>query len=252
MGGRLQGKIALISGGARGIGAACASRFASEGAAVVIGDVLEDRARTTAAEIRASGGRAESVRLDVTDAGEWEKAVQDVARSHGRLDVLVNNAGIQIARPSFFEVTADDWEKIMAVNSTGVFLGSKAAAPLMRDQRSGSIVNISSISGLVGISASAGYAASKGAVRIFTKYLAIQLAPYNVRANSIHPGGVLSDLTAASYSNPEVMKRNIELHPLGRVGQPEDIASGALYLASDEAAWVTGAELVIDGGFTAR
>lgn len=252
MAGRLRGKVALISGGARGIGAACAALFASEGAAVVIGDVLEDRGRSTVSAIEKAGGRSEFLRLDVTSQQDWGAAIERIRRGYGRLDALVNNAGIQIARPSFFEVTEDDWDKVMAVNATGVFLGSKAAAPLMREQRSGSIVNISSISGLVGISASAGYAASKGAVRIFTKYLAIQLAPFSVRANSIHPGGVLTDLTAAGYSDPEVMKRNIELHPLGRVGKPEDVASGALYLASDEAAWVTGAELVIDGGFTAR
>jgi NAD(P)-dependent dehydrogenase (short-subunit alcohol dehydrogenase family) len=250
--GRLSGKVALISGGARGIGGACAARFAAEGATVVVTDLLEELGRKTVAQIRRDGGTADFMRLDVTDEAGWRETVREVSGRLGHIDVLVNNAGIQIARRSFFEVTLDDWEKVMAVNATGVFLGSKALAPVMRAQRSGSIVNISSISGLVGISASAGYAASKGAVRIFTKYLAVQLAPYHVRANSIHPGGVLTDLTAASYADPAVMQRNIELHPLGRVGTPDDIAWGALYLASDESAWVTGSELVIDGGYTAR
>jgi cyclopentanol dehydrogenase len=250
--GRLSGKVALISGGARGIGGACAARFAAEGACVVVTDLLEQPGQHTVARIRAAGGSAEFRRLDVTNEDGWTETVREVRDRLGRIDVLVNNAGIQIARRSFFEVTLDDWEKIMAVNATEVFFGSKALAPVKKDQRSGSIVNISSISGLVGIYASAGYAASKGAVRIFTKYLAVQLAPYNVRANSIHPGGVLTDLTAASYADPAVMQRNIELHPLGRVGTPEDIAWGALYLASDESAWVTGSELVIDGGYTSR
>lgn len=250
--GRLEGKVALVSGAARGIGAACATFFAREGAAVVLGDLLDDQGTATAEEIRRSGGRAHFERMDVTSPQDWERATAAAIRNYRRLDILVNNAGIQIARPSFLEVTLADWEKVMAVNSTGVFLGARAVAPLLKEQRSGSIVNISSISGLVGISASAGYAASKGAVRVFTKYLAIQLAPFNVRANSIHPGGVLTDLTAESYADPAVMKRNLDLHPLGRVGQPEDIASGALYLASDESSWVTGTELVIDGGYTAR
>ncbi|MBM3959984.1 MAG: glucose 1-dehydrogenase [SAR202 cluster bacterium] len=250
--GRLEGKVALVSGGARGIGAACASFFAREGAAVVIGDLLEKEGASTADQIVRSGGRARFERMDVTAEADWDRAIATASRNYGRLDILVNNAGIAIARPSFFEVTPSDWEKTMAVNSTGVFLGARAVAPLMKERRSGSIVNISSISGLVGISASAGYAASKGAVRVFTKYLAIQLAPFNVRANSIHPGVVRTDLTAKSLADAAAMKRNLELHPLGRVGQPEDIAAGALYLASDESSWVTGAELVIDGGYTAR
>ncbi len=249
---RLSGKVALISGGARGIGAACGRLFAREGATVLLGDVLVAAGEAKASEIAALGGRASFVRLDVTKAADWDAAVKLVTERHGRLDVLVNNAGIQIARPSFDEVTLDDWERVMAVNATGVFLGAKAASPVMKQQRSGSVVNISSISGMVGISASAGYAASKGAVRIFTKYLAIQMAPYGVRANSIHPGGVWTDLTASGFAQPEVLARSVAEHPIGRVGQPEDIAYAALYLASDESAWVTGSELVVDGGFTAK
>jgi NAD(P)-dependent dehydrogenase (short-subunit alcohol dehydrogenase family) len=249
---RLESKVALISGGARGIGAATARLFAREGAAVIIGDVLTQQGEQTAAAVRHEGGRARFVHLDVTSAQSWQEAVAFTVEHFGRLDILVNNAGIQVSRPSFFEVTEADWGKIMAVNATGVFLGAKAVAPVMRDRRAGSIVNISSISGITGGSASAGYAASKGAVRVFTKYLAVQLAPYNVRANSVHPGGVWSDLTAPGLSDPAAMARSVAEHPIGRIGQPEDIALANLYLASDEASWVTGAELVIDGGFTAK
>jgi len=249
---RLQGKVALVSGAARGIGAATARLFAREGAKVAIGDVLEAEGNKTAEEIRSGGGEAMFVRLDVRQPEDWRRAVDAVVARYGRLDILVNNAGIQISRPSFEQVTLEDWEKVMAVNATGVFLGCKAVAEQMKKQHGGSIVNISSISGMVGISAQAAYAASKGGVRIFTKYLAIQLAKHGIRANSIHPGGVETAMTNFGGTDPEARKRSMAAHPLGRMGQPEDIAYGALYLASDEASWVTGSELVIDGGFTAQ
>ncbi|MDP3062361.1 MAG: glucose 1-dehydrogenase [Chloroflexota bacterium] len=249
---RLEGKVALVSGAARGIGAATARLFAREGARVAISDILEAEGARTAEEIRAAGGEASYVRLDVRAPDDWKRAVDATVSKYGRLDILVNNAGIQIARPSFEQVTLEDWEKVMAVNATGVFLGCKAVVEQMKRQRSGSVVNISSISGIVGISAQAAYAASKGGVRIFTKYLAIQLARYGIRANSIHPGGVETVMTNFGGTDPEARKRSIAAHPLGRLGQPEDIAYGALYLASDEASWVTGSELVIDGGYTAQ
>jgi NAD(P)-dependent dehydrogenase (short-subunit alcohol dehydrogenase family) len=249
---RLENKVALVSGAARGIGAAIATLFAREGCAVVLGDIENELCDRTAERIRSDGGNATSLNLDVTSPGDWQDAVEATLAAHGRIDILVNNAGIQRIRSSFDEVTLEDWEAIMAVNATGVFLGAKAVVDTMKEKRAGSIVNMSSISGLIGGSANAGYAGSKGAVRIFTKYLAIQLGKYGIRSNSIHPGGVETDLTASSMSDPVARKAADEAHPIGRVGQPEDIAYAALYLASDESSWVTGSELVIDGGFTAQ
>jgi NAD(P)-dependent dehydrogenase (short-subunit alcohol dehydrogenase family) len=246
----MAGKVALISGGSRGIGAACARLMAREGAAVVLGDILEQEGRHTVAEIAEAGGRALFAPLDVTSEEDWLRIVQAAVASYGKLDVLVNNAGIS-NRAGLEEISIETWDRVMAVNAKGVFLGTKAAIPEMRKAGGGSIINISSIYGLVGSGGSAAYHASKGAVRLFTKAAAIQYAGDGIRVNSVHPGFVDTLLTAQFHALPGVRENRLSRTPLGWLAAPEDIAPGILYLASDESSFVTGSELVIDGGMTA-
>ena len=249
---RLEGKVALISGGARGMGAEAGRLFAKEGAKVVLGDVLETEGKTTVEEIRGAGGEATFVRLDVTSESDWAGAVAEAERLYGKLDVLVNNAGIGGGN-RIEDTTLADWERIMAVNSTGVFLGTRAVIPAMRRAGGGSIVNISSQLGLVGTdNSSPQYQASKGAVRLLTKATAIQYAKDGIRANSVHPGPIVTAMTERRRADPETYRLTVSRIPLGRYGQPLEVALGVLYLASDEASFVTGSELVIDGGWTAQ
>ena len=249
---RLAGKVALISGGARGMGAVEARLFAREGARVVIGDILDAEGRRVESEIRAAGGEAAYVRLDVTAEADWTSAVAAAASRFGKLDVLVNNAGIG-GHGRLEDTTLEAWTRVMAVNATGVFLGSKAAIPAMRAAGGGSIVNISSQLGLVGMdNSSPQYQASKGAVRLLTKLTALQYAKDKIRANSVHPGPILTPMTEARRADPETYRLMVSRIPLGRYGEPEEVAFGVLYLASDESSFVTGSELVIDGGWTAQ
>ena len=248
---RVAGKVALVSGAARGIGAATAKLLAQEGAAVVLGDVLETEGRQTSAGIVAAGGRSTFMPLDVTSAANWQQVIAAAVAAYGQLDVLVNNAGIS-GRAAVGETDVETWERVMEINGKGVFLGTKLAIPELRKAGGGSIINISSIYGIVGSETSAAYHASKGAVRIFTKAAAIQYAAEGIRVNSVHPGFVDSPMTAANHALPEVHNLRISRTPLGRMGTPEDIAAGILYLASDESSFVTGSELVIDGGMTAQ
>jgi NAD(P)-dependent dehydrogenase (short-subunit alcohol dehydrogenase family) len=249
---RLENKVALISGGARGQGEVEAKLFAREGAKVVIGDILEDDGRRVEAEINELGGECVFVNLDVTQEADWERAVATTVARFGKLDVLVNNAGIfKLGRVE--ETTPELWDEIMDINSKGVFLGTKCAIPEMRNAGGGSIINISSVAGLVGTQYSAAYGASKGAVRLLTKSTATAYAREGIRANSIHPGVIETPMTTPNLlSNEEARQRSIARHPLGRVGQPEDVAYGALFLASDESSFMTGSELVIDGGLSAQ
>ena len=248
---RLEGKVALISGGARGQGAVEAQMFAAEGAKIVIGDILDDAGRQTEAQLRELGYECTYVHLDVTSETDWNAAVQTAVAAYGKLDILLNNAGILI-RKNIEDTTETDWDRIFAVNAKGVFLGTKAALPALRASGGGSIINISSTAGLVGSpNGSASYTATKGAVRLFTKSTAIQHAREGIRCNSIHPGPIETDMIADTLNDPDSMALRMQRLPLGRVGKPSEIAYGAIYLASDESSFVTGAELVIDGGTTA-
>ena len=250
--GRMDGKVALISGGARGQGAAEARLFAREGAKVVIGDLLDVEGMRVAAEIAELGGDAMYVHLDVTSEEDWQSAVAAAVSSYGKLDVLVNNAGIW-RRGRVEDTTVEDWDAIQNVNSKGVFLGTKAAIPEMRQAGGGSIINISSTAGLVGGPRSTAYTASKGAVRLFTKATAIQYAGENIRANSIHPGPIDTEMIHQVWQGEDNSREeSIARTPLGRVGTVDDIAYGALFLASNESSFMTGSELVIDGGSTAQ
>ena len=248
---RLEGKVALISGGARGQGATEAKLFAKEGAAVVIGDILQDEGSQVEAEINESGGRALFVNLDVTSASDWQSAVAKAVDTFGKLDILVNNAAIY-SRVPIEHASEEEWDSIIDINLKGVFLGTKHSIAAMREAGSGSIINISSTAGLVGSPRGGAYAASKGGVRLFTKNTAIQLAPDGIRANSIHPGPVDTDMIADNIRTPEGLAESEARVPLGRIGTVEDVAYGALFLASDDASYMTGAELVIDGGITAQ
>jgi cyclopentanol dehydrogenase len=251
--GKLDGKVALISGGARGQGAAEARTFAREGAKVVFGDVRDAEGREVETAIRAGGGDAVYVHLDVTSETDWRSAVQLATDRHGRLDILVNNAGIVIPRVPIDERTVEEWDRVMAVNARGVFLGTKHAIPAMRRAGGGSIVNISSIAGIgQSLHQEPAYAASKGAVRIFTKVTASQHAKDGIRCNSVHPGPVDTEMFHSAFSDPEAMKRRLERVPMRRMGTVDEIVSAVLYLASDDSSYVSGAELVIDGGALAQ
>ena len=249
---RLEGKVALISGGARGQGAVEARLFAQEGARVVIGDILDEEGQKVEAEIAESGGECVYVHLDVTLEEDWKNAIGEAVTRFGKLDVLVNNAGIY--PPARIEDTTEElWDMIMEVNGKGVFLGTKLAIPEMRKAGGGSIINISSVAGLRASAGAAAYGASKGAVRLLTKSTAVQYAKDNIRCNSVHPGIIETDMTLPTIlTDDEARRRSAERTPLGRIGQPEDVAWGVLFLASDESSFMTGSELVIDGGRTAR
>jgi NAD(P)-dependent dehydrogenase (short-subunit alcohol dehydrogenase family) len=248
---RLEGKVALITGAARGQGAAEARMFAEEGAKVILADVTDQEGMAVAAEIAEAGGDALYVHLDVTNEDEWESAVKSAVASFGKLDVLVNNAGIW-RRGHVLETSSEQWDDIMDVNAKGVFLGTKAAIPAMRKAGGGSIINISSTAGLVGSKTSAAYSASKGAVRIFTKSTAVQYAAEGIRANSIHPGPIDTDMGDQVWPDATSREAAVARTAIARIGTADDIAYGALYLASDESSFVTGSELVIDGGVTAQ
>ena len=248
---RLEGKVAIISGGANGMGAEECRIFAREGAKVVIADILEEEGKQVEAEIAEAGGDAVFVRLDVTSEEDWAAAVEATVARYGKLDTLVNNAGI--ARPHTPEgLRVEDWDDLMNINAKGVFLGMKHAIPEMQKAGGGSIVNISSISGIVGQPhVHMAYNASKGAVRIVTKSAAVQYAQDGIRVNSVHPGMMPPMRSSIAAQRPGSRDALIASVPMGRAGRREEVGNAVLFLASDEASYITGAELVVDGGFTA-
>lgn len=250
--GRVDNKIAVVTGGGLGIGRATAVRLAEEGARVAVTDINEEAGRETVAQITEAGREAAFFEHDVASEEEWERVVADVQDTFGVPDVLVNNAGIyRIA--SIEDVTVEDWHQLMDVNVTGVLLGMKHCTPLMREAGQGSVINLSSVAGLVGVAGHACYGASKGAVRTMTKDAAIELAEAGVRVNSIHPAYI--DTQMADYGAEALHASKEELdamHPIGHMGEPDDVAYAVVYLASEESKFVTGTELVLDGGFTAQ
>jgi 3(or 17)beta-hydroxysteroid dehydrogenase len=248
---RLAGRVAIISGAASGMGAATAKRFGKEGACVVVADMLEEEGKAVADSINEAGGKALFVALNVTDEAGWKKVVDATVAAFGRLDILVNHAGISgSATNDLLDPVL--WERVMAVNSTGVFLGTAAAVRQMQRNGGGSIVNLSSISGVVGQPfVHMSYNASKGAVRIMTKSTAVQFGKDGIRCNSVHPGLMPPMRTSGATADPEVRARMLKSVPLGRAGEVDEVANAALFLASDEASYVTGAELYVDGGYLA-
>ena len=257
---RFENKVALITGAAHGVkgevmgfGGVAARMLAEEGAKVILTDIDTDSGDRTEAQLREEGHDAIFVKLDVASEDDWRNAIDATVSAYGRLDILVNNAGIGGAA-RLEDTTEEGWDLQMDIHAKGVFLGTKFAIPLMREAGGGSIVNISSIYGLVGSPTSTAYHAAKGAIRIFTKSAAVQLAGDNIRVNSVHPGFMATPMTMGSFGSPDAERREWVLGkiPMGRIGEPEEIARGILFLASDESSYMTGSELVIDGGMTAQ
>ncbi len=253
--GRVDGKAAIVTGAASnpGLGYATALTLAREGAKVMVTDVDEAGAQACAAAIRDAGGSAEAMLQDVTDEDRWKEVVERTVASFGKLDVLVNNAGIAVLIP-IAEMTLADWNRQIEVNLTSVFLGCKYAMPAMQAAGGGSLINLSSVAGMVGIASCVAYGAAKGGVRIMSKSIAVEGAKDNIRCNSVHPGVIWTNMQAEAtgQSDPSGVDVSAERVPLGRIGYPEDIANCVLYLASDESNYVTGAEFTVDAGMTAQ
>lgn len=264
--GRVQGKVALVTGGASGIGRACALLLGKEDATVIVTDVQDDMGQDTAAKIKRDGGDAMYLNHNVTDEDAWIRVIGEIRSCYGKLHVLVNNAGIAVAGP-VTDMSLADWRRQQAINLDGVFLGTKHALPLMRESGGGSIINMSSLAGLKGAAGLSGYCATKGGVRLFTKAVALECAAAKdkVRVNSVHPGiietpiwGAIAEgmpgeaLSATRANAPDLDALSTMIVPMGVKGLPEDIAEGVLYLASDASRYVTGTELVIDGGLSTR
>ena len=250
--GRVEGKVALVAGAGGGIGGAGAEGLAREGAGVVCADIDAAAAETAAARIRTAGGRAIAIALDVRDRPAVDAAVAAVVREYGRLDVLLDSAGVS-GGASFLDFEHSEWERIIAVNLTGMFhLGQAAARQMVRHGGEGSIINVTSQLAEVARPGSAAYIASKGGGRSLTQAMALDLAPHGIRVNAIAPGPTLTGLTRATYADPERRRATITQIPLGRMGDPQDLVGAILFLASDESRWVTGSTVTVDGGYVAQ
>jgi NAD(P)-dependent dehydrogenase (short-subunit alcohol dehydrogenase family) len=255
--GRVEQKVAIITGGALGIGAACCELLAEEGAKVAVTDIQDDEGKKVSQKITDNGGTANYWHLDVSDESEVERVFKEITDKYGKIDVLVNNAGIAGVNKPPHEITEEEWDQVMDINVKGVFYCTKHAVPYMKKNKSGSIIHLSSIYGIISAADIPPYHASKGAVRLMAKTEALFYARDNIRVNSLHPGYIwtplVENLGKESDVGVEKFRKNLdELHPIGHVGEPMDIAYGVLYLASDESKFVTGSELVIDGGYTVR
>lgn len=249
---RVDGKIALITGGGKGIGRTTAELLADEGAQVAITDIDEEAGTTTVDHITEAGGGAAFFEHDVSSEADWKRVVDAVQDTFGVPDVLVNNAGIYHIEP-VDEMDIEDWKNLMDINVTGVFLGLKHCTPLMREHGQGSVINLSSVAGLIGLSGHTCYGASKGAVRTMTKDAAIELAEAGVRVNSLHPAYIDTQMADYGAEVQGATKEELDaMHPIGHMGDPEDVAYAVLYLASDESKFMTGSEMVLDGGLTAQ
>ena len=252
---RISGKVAIVTGAASGLGAAITSLFASEGASVIAADINERDGQAVFKDITANGGDAVFFRQDVTSEADWQKLMDFIEERYGHLDILVNCAGVFSSLP-IEDLTLENWRSVMSVNLDGVFLGMKYAAKVMKKNGGGSIINMSSVGGLLGTIDSAPYNASKGGVRLLTKAAAMEFSKagydYNIRVNSVHPGVIETPMTAPMIEDPEGGAEMLSWTPMGHFGEPLDVAYGVLYLASDESKFLTGSELVIDGGWSAH
>lgn len=248
---RLNNKVAIVTGAAGGMGAAEAKLFAQEGASVLATDVQEDKLKTWVETAKKEDLSIDWAVHDVTSRDSWQQVVDKALKLYGKINILVNNAGIYPPGATLENTTQELWDKVLAINLTGPFIGMQLCIPHMKEARDGSVINISSIAGMVGGNGAA-YTASKGGLRLLTKDSAVEFAKYNIRVNSIHPGGVLTPMTEFINQMPDAAELEKNMCPMERIGQPMEIAYGALYLASDESTYTTGAELVIDGGMIAR
>jgi len=247
---RLENKIAIVTGAAFGMGESTARIFAREGARVVVADIAEEDAKKVVAQIGADGGDAIFVRLDVSKEADWATAIRTTVERYGRLDILVNNAGVSGALPDLNSLA--DYDRVMAINARGTFMGMQSAMPEMRKAGGGSIVNLSSISGLIGqTNVHMGYNGAKAAIHIMTKAAAVQFAKDNIRVNSVHPGMMPPMRSGQAGADPSLRAKALDAVPLKRAGRPEEAAYAVLFLASDEASYVTGSEIIVDGGYLA-